>query len=1026
MKITDVCIERPVFAWMIMAATIVFGGVAFWRIGVSQYPDVDYPNINIGVTFEGASPEVVEHDVVETIEEAVTQVEGVRTITSSSRQGGANITVELDLSRNVDAALQEVQTKIAQVRQRLPRDVQEPTVSKNNPEDQPIMWVGLSGPYPRQILSDFARYRLRERLQTIEGVGEITMGGYLDRNVRIWLDADKLDARQVTVNEVIAALQREHVELPGGQIDTEGRELNVRILGEALDLATLKRIVVRDTGGSPVYLQDVSLVEDGFEDERRLSRVDGVPAQGLGVRKKRGANAVAVADKIKSELAKIQKSLPEGMQVGINFDSTKYIKESIHEIQFELLLAVFLTALVCWMFLGSLSSTLNVILAIPMSLLGTVAVIYFLGYTLNTFTLLALALAVGIVVDDAIMVMENIFRHGEGGKDRVRAAREGTHEITFAALAATLALVAIFVPVFFVGGVLGRFLLQFGVALSVAVMLSYVEAITLAPARMAQFVGAGHGQRGVLGRVVDRAFAALARAYSWALGYSVRFRFTVLAVAIVVIAACFSLVRKLPGEFVPSQDQSALMVRMQTAVGSDLGETDKLFQRAEAFVNNRPEIKRAFAVVGGFGGGGVNTGIMFLTLVPPKDRKMSQAQFMGVLRKELNSYPGLKAVILDLSQQGFGGARGFPIEFSVRGPDWDTLISLADDTREKLMASGMVVDLDTDYQVGMPELQITPNRAVAADLGVDVDAVARTISSLVGGVRVGKYSTGGRRIDVRLRLLHAQRQRPEDLGRLKVRTARGDLIPLDPLVKKEVRPTLQAITRKDRERAITIFGNVAPGHSQAEVLAHVEKLSREMPTGYRAVFSGASAQFKDSFKDAIFALIFGIVIAYMVLASQFNSFRDPLSVLVILFPSMAGAFLALWLGGKSLNMFSIIGIVLLMGIVKKNSIILVDYSAQARRRGLDARGAVLEAGPIRLRPILMTSIATMMAAVPSALALGPGAETRGPMAIAIIGGLILSTTLSLLIVPAFYVAVDDILGWLRRCYSRLHGHSRAQ
>ncbi len=1014
MKLTDVCIERPVFAWMIMAATIVFGGVAFWRIGVSQYPDVDYPNINIRVEYEGASPEVVENDVVEPIEEAVTQVEGVRTITSSSRQGSANITVELDLSREVDAAMQEVQTKVAQVRQRLPRDILEPTVSKNNPEDSPIMWIGVSGPYPRQVLSDYTRYRLREKLQTIEGVGEITMGGYLDRNVRIWVDADKLDARQITVNDVIASLTREHVELPGGQIDAEGRELNVRILGEALDLRTLRRIVVGDPGGEPVYLEDVALVEDGFEDERRLARVNGVPAQGMGVRKKRGANAVEVADKIRAELEKIKKTLPEGMDVGVNFDSTKYIKESIHEIQFEILLAVFLTALVCWMFLGSLSSTLNVILAIPMSLLGTVAVIYFLGYTLNTFTLLALALAVGIVVDDAIMVMENIFRHGEAGKDRVRAAREGTHEITFAALAATLALVAIFVPVFFVGGVLGRFLLQFGVALSVAVMLSYVEAVTLAPARMAQFVSASHGRRGALGRLVDRAFAALARAYGWALGHSLRFRFSVLLAAAVVIALCFSLAKKLPGEFVPSQDQSSLMVRLQTAVGSDLGETDKAFQRAEGFVNNRPEVKRAFAVVGGFGGGAVNTGIMFLTLVPPKERSLSQAEFMGVLRKELNSYPGLKAVILDLSQQGFGGQRGFPVEFSIRGPDWDKLIALADDTREKLLASGLVVDLDTDYQVGMPELQITPNRAVAADVGVDMDEVARTISSLVGGVRVGKYSTGGRRIDVRLRLLRAQRQRPEDLGRLKVRTERRDLIPLEPLVTKEVRPTLQAITRKDRERAITVFGNVAAGHSQAEALAYVEELSRRMPTGYRAVLSGASAQFKDSFNDAIFALIFGIVIAYMVLASQFNSFRDPLSVLVILLPSISGAFLALWLGGKSLNMFSIIGIVLLMGIVKKNSIILVDYAAQARRRGLDARGAVLEAGPIRLRPILMTSTATMMAALPAALALGPGSETRGPMAIAIIGGLILSTTLSLLIVPAFYVALDDVMLWLRR------------
>jgi hydrophobe/amphiphile efflux-1 (HAE1) family protein len=1000
-KITDACIDKPVFAWMLMFATMLFGGVAASRIGISQFPDVDFPNINISCSWEGAAPEVMEHDVVELIEEAVVQVEGVKSITSSSQQGTANITLEFDISRDVDLAMQEVQSKISQTMQRLPRDMNPPVVTKSNPEDQPIMWIGVSGPYPQQFLSDWARYRVKESLQTIPGVGEVTLGGYLERNVRIWVDAERLNEKNVTVTDVIAAVQRQHVELPAGRLETEGREINVRVLGEALDLDAFRHIVVLERGGSPIYLDDVALIEDGFEDVRRLSRVNGVPAQGLGVRKQRGSNAVSVANGVKETLAELQKGAPPDLTIGINFDSTQFIEESVHEIELELVLSVLLTALVCWMFLGSLSSTINVVLAIPMSLLGTIAVIYFLGFTLNTFTLLGLALAVGIVVDDAIMVMENIFRHREMGKDAVRAAREGTYEIAFAALAATIAVVAIFVPVIFMSGVIGRFFLQFGVTLSVAVLLSYVEAVTLAPARCAQLLNVAHERKG-LGRIVDNAFDRLAALYAWALQRSLRVPSAVIAVAVVFVGVAWFAFKALPSEMVPSQDQSRLMVRLQTAVGSSLQETDRLFQRAEAFVGTRDEVERSFAVVGGWGGG-VNTGILFLTLQDPDDRELTQGEFMQVLRKELNSYPGLRAVVMDLSQSGFSASRGFPVEFSVRGSNWEGLIEQTTVLKDRLQASGLVVDLDTDYRVGMPELQVRPDRARAADLGVSVESIATTINALVGGIRVGKYSAEGRRVDVRLRLLAAQRMRPQDLAELRVRSASGEAVPLSYLVAQEEKPALQAITRKDRERAINVFGNVAPGHSQDEALAKVDELSRDMPAGYRAVLSGASVAFRESSNELLFALMMGIIVAYMVLASQFNSFLHPVTVLTILLPSVAGATYALFLTGKSLNIFSAIGFLLLMGIVKKNSIILVDYATQLRREGLDAKTAMLKAGPTRLRPILMTSMATMMAAVPSALSLGPGAETRGPMAIAVIGGILFSTALSLLVVPAFYV-----------------------
>jgi len=1006
MSITEACIKKPVFAWMLMAATIVFGLVAAQRIGISQFPDVDFPTINISVTWEGASPEAVESDVVEFIEEAVMQVEGVKSLTSTARQGSASITVELDLSRNVDLALQDVQTKVSQAQRRLPNDVDPPVISKTNPEDQPIMWIGLSGPFAPQVLSDYANYRIKEKLQTVEGVGEVTLGGSLERNVRIWVDSPKLDAKGLTVADVMAALTREHVELPAGRIETEGREVNVRVMGEALNLEALRNIIVREQEGATVYLHDVALVEDGFADVRRVSRVDGNPAQGLGIRKQRGANAVAVAKGVHAALDELRKALPEGMVLGINFDSTRFIEESVHEIELELLLACLLTALVCWIFLGSLSSTLNVVLAIPMSLLGTVAVIYFLGFTLNTFTLLGLALAVGIVVDDAIMVLENIYRHAEMGKDRVRAAREGTAEITFAALAATLAVVAIFTPVIFMKGVIGKFFLQFGVTLCVAVLLSYLEAITLAPARCAQLLKTSREHRSKVGLIVDRGFVKLEGFYGRLLEKVLKHPGWVLLAAGVLLASSVFAFRALQSEFVPSQDQSRLMVRVQTAVGSSLEETNQLFLRAESYLSSLPEVTRVFAVVGGFGGGsGVNTGNLMVTLVPPNQR-MPQAELQQQVRKELNSYPGLRAVVQDLSQSGFTAQRGFPVEFSVRGSDWDKLVEASMELRDKLQASGKVVDLDTDYQLGMPELRITPDRARAADLGISVETVAATINSLVGGVRVGKYTAGGRRIDVRLRLLADQRSRPEDLSSLKLRTSNGELIPLSSLVRQEERPALQAITRRDRERAISIFANVAPGASQQEAIALVEKTAKELPGGTRVVLGGASVAFRESMSSLLFALFLGIGVAYMVLASQFNSFLHPVTVLTILPLSVAGAAFALGLTGNTLNIFSMIGLLLLMGIVKKNSIILVDYALQQREHGADAVEAMRRAGPVRLRPILMTSIATMMAAVPAAMALGAGSETRQPMAIAVLGGLSVSTLLSLVVVPAFYVVAD--------------------
>jgi len=1007
MNLTETSVRKPVLAWMIMAATVLFGVVAATRIGISQFPDVDFPTVNIAVMWEGAAPEAMERDVVEPIEETVIQVEGIKNLTSVSRQGSANITIEFDLKRNIDVALQEVQTKVAQAQRKLPKDMDPAIVSKTNPEDLPILWLGLAGPYSDQELSDYVRYRIKERLQTLNGVGEISISGALERNVRIWIDSNALDRFQVTAADIIQAIGEQHIELPSGYLETRGREISVRVMGEAFDLETIGNLVVRKINGAPIYLKQVALIEDGFEDQRIMARVNGEPAKGLGIRKLRGANAVAVAQSIKAEMVNLNKELPEGMKLEINSDATQFIEAAVTDIQHELLLAILLTALVCWLFLGNLSSTLNVILAIPMSLLGTVAVIYFLGFTLNTFTLLGLSLAVGIVVDDAIMVMENIFRHAEMGKSKKRAALEGTAEITFAALAATIALVAIFIPVIFMDGVIGKFFLQFGVTLCLAVLFSYAEAVTLAPARSAQILKLKHAQTSALSRWVDKAFSKLEQLYEWQLQLALKSPYFVLVLAIVLLLASAWVFSKLPAEFVPSQDQSRLIVRYQAAMGSSLSETSELIQRAERFMESRPETARIFTVIGGFTGN-VASGQTFWALKPRNERSLSQNELAGVLRKELNSYPGLRVSIQDPSQSGFTAQRGYPVEFSVQGNDWDTLVTQANLVQQKLSASGLVVDLDSDYRLGQPELRIVPDRNAAMDKGIPVSDIANTMNALVGSVRVGKFNSQGRRIDIRTRLVSDQRTRGEDIANLRFRTASGELIPLSSIATMEELPAFQAITRKNRERAITFFANPSPNHSQDEALKFVEALGKELKPGYRLVFGGASTTFQESFQGLLFSLVLGILVAYMVLAAQFNSFLNPVTVLTILPLSAAGAAFALWSFGITVNIFSLIGILLLMGIVKKNSIILVDYASQQRDKGCNAFDAMLIAGPVRLRPILMTSIATAMAAVPAAFGLGEGSETRRPMAIAVIGGLAVSTFLSLLVVPAFYVVADNI------------------
>jgi len=1016
MNLPEIAIRRPVFAWMLMTALILFGGISASRMGVSQLPDVDFPVVSVRVDYPGAAPEVIETNVVDVIEDAVMTVEGVRSVTSTSRYASASISVEFELSRDIADALQEVQNKVAAAQRYLPTDIEPPVISKTNPEDQPILWMSVTS--DRHTLRELMRYvkdSLKDRFSSVGGVGEITLGGYVDPNLRVWVSGPALSRFELAVTDVLNAIKSEHSELPAGQITTGRKEYDVRTLGEVKTASEFGQIVINQRGGQPVYsrilLKQVAEIEDGLDDIRRISRANGERAVGIGIRKQRGSNTVAVAQGVKQRMAEVAKALPEGMKIAVNFDTTKFIEDSVDEFKFALVMSALVTALVCWLFLGSWTATLNVILAIPTSIVGTFIVLYFFGFTLNTFTLLGLSLAIGIVVDDAIMVLENIVRHREKGENRVEAALMGARQVTFAAIAATLAVIAIFLPVAFMSGVIGKFFFQFGVTMTVAVSLSLLEALTLTPMRASQFVEAG-SRTTRIGRAADFTFRTVAALYRRLLTVALAHPWKIIGGSLVFFALSFGTLNFINKEFMPAQDQSTFVVRMQTPIDSSMEFTDAKTREAEAFFAARPEVRRYMVAVGGFGTGGQsNLTNMFISMKPKGERgidpevghELSQQELMAVTRKALRKLD-LKVSIQDLSQRGFTASRGFPVELAVQGRDWDKLVEYSETIIEKLNATGLVTDSDSDYLLGKPEVQIIPDRARAAERGVSVQAISQTVNAMVGGVVAGQYSSEGRRYDVRVRLREQELDRIDQIKRLSVRNNRGERIPLAEVVQVREGKSLAQINRHDRQRSIKIFANVQAGKSQQEALARAEAIAREvLPPDYKVRLVGGSQSFQESFASLWFVLLLGIIVSYMVLASQFNSFIHPVTVLMALPFSVSGAFLTLLAFGHSLNIFSFIGLILLMGIVKKNSILLVDFTNQVRERGgIAVRAALLEACPIRLRPILMTSFATIAAALPLALAFGPGAELRAPMAIAVIGGVLVSTLLTLFVVPCVY------------------------
>lgn len=1007
MKLSDQAIRRPVFAWMIFFALIVFGAVSLGRLGVSYMPDIDFPVLSVTVNWEGVPPEYMESEVVDRLERTIIAVEGLKEMSSSVRQGTATINLEFQIDRNIDAALQEVQSAISRVR--LPTGIDPPTIRKSNPDDSPILWIGLSSK-TRSVrdLYVIADQSILDRLQLLEGVGEVFAGGTMDRNLRIWIDLNRLKKYELTIVDVLDAIANEHSEGASGYLENPEFEKNLRVLGEASTVKEIEDIRITRRGGRPVYysdirIRDVARVEDGLTDMRRITRVNGIEGLSIGIRKQRGANAVDVGKLAKAEIEQLKVDLPEDIDLRVNFDSTVFVEEAIDETLFTLVLSGVLTSLVCWLFLGNWSSTLNVILSIPSSILGSFLILYFMGFTLNLFTLLALSLAIGIVVDDNIMILENIIRHFDMGKDRVKAAREGTREIAFAAIASSVAVIAIFLPIAFMEGVIGRFFFQLGVTLSAAVALSLLDAVTLTPMRASQMlVRTTREPRIVQG--VRAIMEWLTTVYRWQLEFALRRPLLILAGSAAVFGLSLSLVFFIRTEFVPPQDQSQFGIQLQAPVGSSLAHTVTKFEEVERYLQKRPEVERFLGIAGGFQGGESNRVMIFVTLKPPADRDLSQQDFMVQVRKDLSAIKGVRAFLFDLSTRGLTARRSQPVEFSIRGGEWSVLNANAKKIISKMEETGLYRDIDTDYREGMPEVRIIPDRKEASLRGVSMQTLVQTVGASLGGIREGRFSSDGRRYDIRVRLKPDQWRSEADVSKIAVRNVHGELVPLSEVAEVIVAPTVQTLTRIDRQRSIQVTANLGEGASQGEALSVTERIAREiLPHGYAYFQGGGSRSFDEAFLGIYTALWMGVLVAYMVLGAQFNSFLHPLIVLLALPFSITGAFLALFITDNSLNLYSMIGLVLLMGIVKKNSIMLVEFTNELRaKEGLDVGRALIEAGTIRLRPIVMTSLSTIAAAIPPALAIGPGAESRIPLALTVIGGLTVSTAFTLFVVPTAY------------------------
>jgi multidrug efflux pump len=1004
MKLSDVSIRRPVFASMFSAALVLFGVIGYTQLSVREFPDVDPPIISVSTVLPGANPQVIESAVTDPLEDELSTVPGLRTLTSFSAEQVSNITLEFTLDRNVEEAAQDVRDRVQRVRGRLPEDIEEPVIVKQEADANPFFWLALSGAnYSLLQLSDIGDRMVKTRLQSLPGVGQARIFGERRFSMRVWLSKADLAARGLTVQDVENAIRTRNVEIPAGRIESQRREFTVRSMGELKTPEEFAELTVANQGGNLTKLKDLGRVELGPEDERSALRYKGTPAVAIGVVRQSKANLIDVADAIYRELPAVQRTLPPGVDLNVAFDASVFVRRSIQEAQDTLVIAGVLVILIIFVFLRNLRATIIPGLAIPTSIVATFALMYFLGFSVNNLTLLALTLAIGIVVDDAIIVLENAYRHQEElGEDPEEAAKRGTSEIAFAVIATTVSLVAVFTPLAFLKGSTGRLFNEFGIAVAGSVVISGFVALTLTPMLCAKILKVQR-RHGRVFMALEQGFQAIAAKYAGALRWALERRWWVVGGAAATTLLAGLVFTRLQREFVPPEDRGFFVTIVLAPEGASLEYTDGYQRRIEEILARTADIEGYFSVIGFRG---VNFGIIFTHLVDWDQRDRTVQQVIAEVQPQFFGIPGIFAFANN--PPAFGGF-GNPVQFVVQHPDFGQLIHARDTLIKRARQIPGLVNLDTDLKVNKPELTVGFDRDRAEDLGVSVRDVAATLQTMLGGRQVSTFTRNNKLYDVIVRLEPTERATPSDVSGLYVRGAGGQLVQLSGLthVTEGVGP--QQLIHFNRVRSFTLSANLMPGFTLGQALDSLDALAREvLPEGSTTALAGESRELEESGGALYFAFGLALLVVFMVLASQFESLVHPFTVLLAVPLAVTGALLALLVAGSTINLYSQIGMILLIGIVTKNSILLVEFANQLKERGMDTVSAVLESGRVRLRPILMTSFSTIMGAMPIALGLGAGSISRRPLGYAIVGGILFSTILTLFLVPAAYVLIDRL------------------
>lgn len=1013
MLISDVSVRRPVLATVMTAALIVFGFVGYSRLPVRELPNVEYPVVSVSTVLPGASAEVVETEITEPLEEEINGIQGIEFIRSVSKEQVSSITIQFNLSRPIDAAAQDVRDRVARARNKLPDETKEPRVTKIDMDAQAIMWLALhSGTrHPIEIM-EYADKVLKPRLQTISGVGRIMIGGSNRQAIRVEIDRERLAAYGLTVADVATALRTENIEIPSGRVEGRWREFVVRTEGEFESPAKLRELIVSYAGRQPVRLGELGRVRRGYQNERVRARFNGIPTSGLGIVKQSGANTLAVTGEIKRVMAEERTRLPEGLNLDIAFDQSGFIERSVREVRQALVLAGVLVLIVIFVFLQSARTTLIPSIAMPSAIIATFGVIYFLGFTINTLTLMALTLVVGVVVDDAIIVLENIYRHMEAGTDRVQAAFAATSEIAFAVISTTLTLLAVFVPIAFLSGVVGRFFYEFGISVAVAVAASSFIALTLTPMLCSRFLtvrstAARRGLFGGMARLFDDLVTRLSGAYERLLDRALGHRVAVVALVVAALGMSVVLFSAVGKEFVPDDDRGYMVASIKTPEGSTLDYQDRYQRRVEAMLDDDPDVKSYFSVLAitRGGPGQVNTGVMFIRLEPRPGRKRSTQEVVKELRHKTLDIAGADVAFF-VSNALHLGSRSKPLRVAIQHPDLDALATHSERLREMVAGMKGLHDVETDLDIDKPQLSVTIERDKAAALGISAADIAETLRVLLGSDEVTHYTVGNERYNVILQLAADDRFSPGDLGAIYVRSRSGELMPLANIVSVHERVGPSAVNHYDRRRSVTIDASL-DGTDLGTAVEQIKRMAKSgLPEGFTMALVGQSREYEKGSQGLGFTFVLALVAIYLVLAGQFESFIDPLTIMMALPLAMLGALVGLSTLGMTLNVYSFIGIIMLMGLVTKNSILLVDYINVLRRRGVETRAAILEAGRTRLRPILMTALSTIFGILPIALGTGAGAETRRPLGVAVVAGMTTSTLLTLVVVPVFYSMLD--------------------